>query len=98
MPTNRIDITQDRIDEALGLARIAVERATKKHGHRTFASVHEMYGTLKEEFHEIEKVIFNHTGYEAKEKYHERIHDEMMDTVAVLIFGMACIQQGTLDW
>jgi NTP pyrophosphatase (non-canonical NTP hydrolase) len=85
----REKITTESIDIALNEIVGALQKALKKKGDGTFASSHEILGALTEEYIEvIDAVKNNGSGLKA----------ELLDVAVVCLFGIACINQETMDW
>lgn len=60
-------------------------------GRGTFSSVHEILGVLEDKKSELLEAI------QQKEEI-DVIKDELLDIAEICLFGIACINSGTLDW
>lgn len=65
------------------------ERLEEK-GKGSFASRHEILGILEEEVYETTKAVHEETL--------DSLRRELLDVAVTGIFGVACIDAGTLDW
>ena len=63
----------------------------KQKGGQTYSSVHEAYGLLAEEMHELLKAIHENEG-------HDAIVEELNDIAAACICAIASIKSGSVHW
>jgi hypothetical protein len=68
-------------------------RRINEKGAGTFASRHEILGTVTEEYHELEDAVMikSISGL-------EDIKDELLDIAVACVFGVTCIDANTLEW
>lgn len=59
-------------------------------GYESFASMHEIRGVIDEEVRELQDAMH--------EQDVEKIVHELKDVCVAAMFGLACIEAGTLDW
>lgn len=86
----RQKITPKEVDDAIKATRMWMNKRIAKKGDGTFASTHEMRGVIHEEVTELfaEMHSNNYAG----------IEHELMDLAVAVVFGLACLRSGKLDW
>ena len=87
----RPEICRDAIRAALNAVDAALWAELTKKGYGSFASTHEIDGVIEEEFNELKAAIH---GNRPKEE----IVAELIDIAVPAIFGIACIEEGAVDW
>lgn len=87
---NRTIVSQ----EAVKIAITEIEKKTDfrlaQKGHHAWQSTHEILGVITEEYWELQEAIKNNDM--------EEIKKELMDIAVACHFGIACINEKTLDW
>ena len=86
----RIQVTDEEIELAVNKVRSMLEGRLRQKGKGTFASTHEIYGVIAEEFDEL--------GDELRNNNSEAFKNELMDIAVGAIFGVACIDAMKTDW
>ena len=89
--SHRPKITLDSIIAADNAMHIKMADILEKKGYGAWLSRHEILGIIVEEGQK-EVVDAVHEGTE------DELKQELMDLAIGCIFGVACIEQGTLDW
>lgn len=87
---NREQITQENIDKAVQDFKEMLEYRLNQKGYGTFASRHEILGVIDTEMIELNEAI--------EHKNISEVKHELLDVAVGAIFGVACINQSTLDW
>jgi NTP pyrophosphatase (non-canonical NTP hydrolase) len=87
---DRMLVTPESIEEAKKLVNVFTDTQLRLKGWGTFASRHEVLGSITEEYFELIDAIHHNDVY-ACEK-------ELADIAVAAIFGIACIKQKSLDW
>jgi hypothetical protein len=62
----------------------------KQKGKGTFTSTHEITGIITEEYHELIEELKNNNIQAFKQ--------ELLDIAVACLFGVACIDQDSIDW
>ena len=86
----RKKITKKSQQLALRLLDEAMAERLREKGTGTFASSHEVLGVIQEEFDELLAAVRGNDITAVKY--------ELLDIAVGAIFGVACIEQETLDW
>jgi NTP pyrophosphatase (non-canonical NTP hydrolase) len=86
----REQLTEDQIVKAVDRTTCKLASRLAEKGYGTFASSHEILGILREEYIELESAIHQND-------YNE-IEEELTDIAVGAIFGLACLQEKTVDW
>lgn len=86
----RTPVTEEEIQWALELLKEAIEARLLQHGRGTFASTHEIYGVVAEEFGELEDAM--------KRNNQPDFEGELVDIAVGAVFGVACIHAQKTDW
>ncbi len=87
---SRTQITDEEIEVALTFIKNALEGRLLQKGKGTFASTHEIYGIVAEEFNEL--------GRELEKNNEDNFAGELIDIAVGCIFGVACIKSKKTDW
>lgn len=87
---NRTQITEENIEKAVQEFRSMLKFRLLEKGYGTFASRHEIMGVVQCEVTELDEAIEHKNMLEVKH--------ELLDVAVGCVFGVACIEQGTLDW
>jgi flagellar motor switch protein FliM len=90
MANARLEITQEQIEQAVMEFRLELNRRLKQKGYGTFASTHEIAGVVDEEHREMMEALHKN------DKTHFKA--ELLDVAVGAVFGVACVNAGTLDW
>jgi NTP pyrophosphatase (non-canonical NTP hydrolase) len=88
--SKRVEITHEQLIDALADLRTKLMFRMAQKGRGTFASRHEILGIIDEEKLELTEAV--------KSKTLPSIKEELLDIAVGAVFGVACINQGTLDW
>ena len=91
MLEQREQIDQEEIDNALNEIGISTELRLDQKGYGTFASKHEILGSITEEYHELIEAIHKHNNK-------EQVKNELLDLATACHFSISCINSETLDW
>lgn len=83
VPNTKIDLAIDQVIQKLDFR-------LKEKGKGTFASRHEIQGSITEEYHELVDALRGNNSEEYKQ--------ELIDIAVGAIFGIACIDNDSLDW
>ena len=86
----RIQVTDEEIELALVKVKAMLEARLRQKGKGTFASTHEIYGVIAEEFDEL--------GDELRSNNAAQFRNELTDIAVGAIFGIACIDAQKTDW
>jgi phosphoribosyl-ATP pyrophosphohydrolase len=87
---DRVKLTDEQIDSAFDAFDSKLHEVLFKKGLGTFASKHEILGSMTEEYNEVINAV--HT------KDNENLQEELLDVAVVAIFGLACLKANTVDW
>ena len=87
---HRLQITEQKIREAVRLVRNDTFRRLGQKGFGTWLSRHEILGFLTEEYLEAVEAVHS--------KSISEVEAELLDIAVGCIFGIACIESKTLDW
>jgi len=87
----RHEISADELNLALTETQRHMATVVNRHGPRAFASRHEVESVVRGECRELGTAIDTHADMDA-------IRHELLDIAVACIFGVACIDAGTLDW
>ena len=87
----RIPIAEEAIDRAFDDAKEHLKKTLKRHGPGTFASRHELESVVRTECAELSDAVKTHAEM-------ADIRYELLDVACPAIFGIACIDAGTMDW
>ena len=86
----RTQITDKEIESTMKMIREALTKRLMQHGRGTFASTHEIYGIVAEEFDELRDALRSNSEQE--------FVNELIDVAVGAIFGAACIYSHKTDW
>jgi len=87
---NRKEVNWKSIDSAIEDVRDMIMQRIGEKGDGTFASRHEIFGIVSEEYHElVDALTENNNSYYSA---------ELIDVAVACIFGLACVKARTLDW
>ncbi len=87
---NRTQVDHITIQHAIEELKKKIDFRLHEKGKGTFASRHEILGIIEEEMHELNDAIKKDSLKEVKE--------ELLDVAVAAVFGIACINNGSLDW
>ena len=87
----RSEITVSDLNMAITVLQKHMAEVLNRKGPGSFASSHEILGVLTDERSETIAAIQSKTGLDT-------IRHELLDEATTAIFGVACIDAGTLDW
>jgi len=87
---HRPRITKIPRDNAIEELADKLESRMKEKGSQAFVSSHEILGIITEEFDELKDAV--------RLNIHSDVKKELMDIAVGAIFGIACIDEDTLDW
>lgn len=87
---NRIKLTDEQIDAAYDMFDEKLHAVLAKKGLGTFASRHEILGSITEEYKEVVDAVHN--------KDNVNLQDELLDIAVSAIFSLACLKAETVDW
>lgn len=89
--SDRPRISCDAVQRAWsGLLGEAARRMRQK-GDHALVSVHEILGCVTEEYHEVAEAVHDRTSL-------PQIRGELVDLAVACLFGIACVDERTLDW
>lgn len=87
---HRVQISEERVGKAADLVRVWLFRRLNNKGFGAWLSRHEIIGSLTEEYHEAVEATHSRSS--------EELRAELVDIAVSCIFGIACIDEKTLDW
>ena len=87
---HRDKVSVIKIDNSIKDVRFHLFERLDQKGHGCWLSRHEIQGFLTEEYMEAVEAIHSGTI--------NQVRDELIDIAVACIFGVACIDQKTLDW
>ena len=87
---NREDITNINIGIATQELLNKLKYRLEQKGYHSFASTHEILGIITEEYHELVDA--------QKSNNISEIRHELLDVAVACLFGVACIEQNSIDW
>lgn len=93
---NRPQITEKEVKTAISVLIQKLNERIKQKGTHAFASTHEIYGVLAEEFKELLDAIHDTNPPEESQLYF--IKEELLDIAVAAIFSYACIHSNKIDW
>jgi len=88
--SKREKVTSRALDQAKLQILDKLGHILHKRGVGTYASRHEIAGLIAEEYHELLEALKNNDMEEFKQ--------ELLDIAVACLFGIACIDDETLDW
>ncbi len=83
--------TDAEIEDVLVAAEHMIEKRLEEKGRGSFVSVHEIYGVITEEMHELLHAIESKAGTIP-------IADELLDIAVAALLGLAAVEGGHCDW
>lgn len=86
----RVQISVARIQRATGEILQSLDKRLVEKGTGTFSSRHEILGVCAEEYKELIDAVQKGSLSD--------VRDELIDLAVACIFGISCIDSGTLDW
>ena len=89
----RPTITEENINKALELFKKELFRRLEQKGYGSFASTHEIMGIIDEEVIEMKDAVRENGKMDLQIIF----ENELLDIAVGCIFGVACVEQGTLD-
>ena len=92
----REKITKEAVKEAVALVRSHVALTAKIADYGTLTSRHEIFGVMVEKFRELGDAVHGAKLQDANAP--ASVKAELIGIAASCIFGIACIDSGTLDW
>jgi phosphoribosyl-ATP pyrophosphohydrolase len=87
---DRIQLTEKQVEDAFTTFADKFDEVLLKKGLGTFASKHEILGSVTEEYNEVVNAVHN--------KDNKNLQEELLDVAVAAIFGLACVQSETIDW
>jgi hypothetical protein len=87
---NRVKVPPEKIAEAVDVFMTKLAFRLNEKGDGTFASRHEIQGSVTEEYHELVDAL--------RENSVEEFEKELLDVAVACVFGVACIRNKTIDW
>lgn len=88
--SEREQITEMSMVDVVCKFQSALKHRLAQKGYGTFKSTHEILGVLTEEFHELVDAV--------KSNDIESVRHELFDLAVGAVFGVACIDQNSIDW
>jgi NTP pyrophosphatase (non-canonical NTP hydrolase) len=85
----RKQLTHEQIQTAVDKTTQKLNYRLAQKGFGTFASRHEILGTITEEYYELIEAVHANKP--------EEMQEELLDLAVGAIFAVACLDQGTLD-
>lgn len=83
-------ISKNALVQSIGEISDKTDYQMEKKGPGAWGSTHEVLGVITEEYWELQEAIKNNNM--------EEIKKELMDIAVACHFGIACINEKTLDW
>lgn len=90
MMMNRITVSQEALETSIKEISRKTDFRMKQKGRHAWQSTHEILGVITEEYWELQEAIKNNDV--------EAIKKELIDIGVACHFGIACINEKTLDW
>ncbi len=87
---NRIKVPQEALESAIKEISDKTDFRMKQKGQHAWLSTHEVLGVITEEYWELQEAIKNNDI--------DAIKKELIDIGVACHFGIACINEKTLDW
>jgi len=87
---SRTIVRPEAIESAMALLSAKMAETLHRHGHGTYASRHELLGILEEEYHELVAAVTSGSL--------EEVLEEAADIAVAAVFGIACVEQGAMQW
>lgn len=87
----RPPIGVNELNSAIGALQRHMAEVLNRKGPGSFASSHEILGVLTDERSETIAAIQSKAGF-------DKIRHELLDEATTALFGVACIDAGTLEW
>jgi len=88
--SSRIKVSMAQCNESILQCQKMLEYRLNEKGSGTLSSRHEIQGVLTEEYHEAIDALHHNDVEEFKK--------ELLDIAVSCIFGIACIDAGTIEW
>jgi NTP pyrophosphatase (non-canonical NTP hydrolase) len=86
----RTQLNDEQITNAISKTIEKLQYRLRQKGYGTFSSKHEILGVITEEYSELVNAVHGKNYNEMKE--------ELLDIAVGSIFGLACIEENTIDW
>lgn len=83
-------VEEKNIDLAFDELEYKMVNILSKKGLGTFSSIHEILGVTTEEYYEFVESVHK--------KDHGNIKQELLDIAVACVFGVACMEQRSLEW
>lgn len=93
----RPSVPQEELDAACVAVEQGLFERIQRHGDGTLASRHELLGVLTEEFHEVIDAIHRKDSI-TRQPDAQAIREELIDVAVTCLFGIACIDNKSLEW
>jgi len=90
MKNNRKTISQETLKTSICQISDKTDFRLKQKGYHAWQSTHEILGIITEEYWELQEAIKNNDK--------DAIKKELIDIGVACHFGVACIDENTLDW
>jgi hypothetical protein len=87
---SRKQLTEDQIIKAVDRTTCKLSSRLAEKGYGTFTSRHEILGVITEEYKEVVDAVHS--------KSNSDLEEELIDIAVGAIFGLACLQEKTVDW
>lgn len=87
---DRTQLTEEQIMNAVEKTIEKLKFRLNQKGYGTFSSRHEILGIITEEYQEFVDAVHS--------KNYDEMKSEIMDLAVGCIFGLACIDEDTIDW
>jgi NTP pyrophosphatase (non-canonical NTP hydrolase) len=87
---DRSELTEEQIMKAVEKTIEKLKFRLNQKGYGTFSSRHEILGVITEEYQEFVDAVHS--------KNYDEMKSEIMDLAVGCIFGLACIDEDTIDW
>lgn len=87
---NRPQISELQIQQVVANFEMALRERLQQKGHGAFVSTHEIVGVVAEEYDEMMDAL--------RQNNRPNFRSELLDVAVGCVFGVACVDAGTLDW
>ena len=88
---SRDQISEEALETVFGEIRVHLKNTLAKKGSHSFASRHELESVVRMELKEVEEILMRHHD-------DTRLKEELLDVIVPSLFGIACINEKTMDW
>lgn len=87
---DRAQLTDEQVMDAIAKTIEKLKFRLQQKGYGTFSSKHEILGVITEEYKEFVDAVHG--------KNYDEMKGEIMDLAVGCIFGLACLEEETIDW